>query len=61
MTASVREVTPHKAPTAAQRLLEQPIVPTLARLAAPNMLSMLASTAVGSRNPGMLAAWARYR
>jgi putative MATE family efflux protein len=47
MTASVREVTPHKAPTAAQRLLEQPIVPTLARLAAPNMLSMLASTAVG--------------
>src|SRR5687767_4052105 len=47
MTDSVTEVTPQMAPTAAQRLLEQPIVPTLARLAAPNILSMLASTAVG--------------
>jgi hypothetical protein len=46
MTGSVTEVPPHKAPTAAQRLPKQPIVPTLARLAAPNMLSMLTSTAV---------------
>jgi hypothetical protein len=31
----------------AQRLLEQPITSTLARLATPNVVSMLASTAIG--------------
>jgi putative MATE family efflux protein len=47
MTDSVTAVTPQRAPTAAQSLLEQPIASTLARLATPNILSMLASTAVG--------------
>src|SRR5688500_13798395 len=47
MTDSVTAVTPQRAPTAAQSLLERPIASTLARLATPNILSMLASTAVG--------------
>lgn len=40
-------VTPQPPPGAAQHLLEQPIAATLLRLATPNVLSMLASTAVG--------------
>jgi putative MATE family efflux protein len=47
MTDSVAEVMPQRTPTVAQSLLERPIVSTLARLATPNILSMLASTAVG--------------
>ncbi len=47
MADSVTAVTPLKATTAPQPLVEQPIVSTLARLATPNILSMLASTAVG--------------
>ncbi len=47
MTDCTTNVAPQQAPTAAQALLEKPIVSTLVRLATPNIMAMLASIAVG--------------